>query len=236
MTNASSKRVAIVQSCYLPWKGYFDLIGAVDEFIFYDDAQYTSGDWRNRNKVKTPSGLVWLTVPVHIKGRLGQRIRDAEINGVEWQKKHWKTLRQYYSNALYYKEISSILYPYYCERSYSSLSELNRLLTKDICEMLQINTKLSSSWDYQLVEGKTERVVSLCQQAGATEYISGPSAKHYIDERQFREANIKLTWFDYSGYPQYPQLWGAFEHNVSIVDVLFNCGSDAKRYLKCGAI
>jgi hypothetical protein len=224
-------KVAIVQSNYIPWKGYFDLIAAVDEFILYDDVQYTRGDWRNRNKIKTPTGPHWLTIPVLIKGRFGQRIRDVEIASADWAADHWKTLMQNYRRANYFNEIAGLLAPLY-QDGCRNLSQLNRRFIEVIARYIGIETKISNSWDYTLVDGKTERLADLCVQADATEYISGPSAKNYIDESVFARRGIKLTWFEYSGYPEYPQLWGTFEHGVSIVDLLFNCGGASGRYLR----
>jgi hypothetical protein len=112
------------------------------------------------------------------------------------------------------------------------LSPLNRVLIEAVCAYLGIPTKISHSWDYTLIDGKTERLADLCAQAGGTEYISGPAAKNYLEEHVFTERRIKLSWFDYTGYTEYPQLWGDFIHSVSILDLLFNCGRDAPRYMK----
>ncbi len=228
---AKQKKVAVIQSNYLPWKGYFDLIAASDEFIVFDDMQYTRRDWRNRNLIKTPNGLQWLTVPVKVKGKYHQTIRETEIDGNEWALKHWKTLLQHYRRAKCFSELAQELEPLYLKNEHSHLSQLNRALIEWVCAKLNIKTVLSNSWDYILKEGKTERLADLCCQAGATEYISGPSAKGYIDEGLFAERGIKLTWFDYAGYREYPQLWGSFAHNVSIIDLLFNCGEEAQQYM-----
>jgi len=226
------KKVAIVQSNYIPWKGYFDLISAVDEFIIYDDMQYTRRDWRNRNKIKTPHGLRWLTVPVQVKGKYFQRIRETEIDGDQWQKEHWQTIKTNYGKSEYFKSIALQLEPLYLEETYTHLSVLNLRFIHWVCERLAINTKIRDCCEYELVEGKTERLLSLCQQAKATEYISGPAAKGYLDESLFSRAGIGVTFFDYSNYPVYPQLWGEFEHGVTILDLLFNCGLDAPKYMK----
>lgn len=226
------KKVAILQSNYIPWKGYFDLIAAVDEFIIYDDMQYTRRDWRNRNKIKTPQGLKWLTVPVQVKGKYFQRIRETEIDGDQWQKEHWQTLKTNYGKSEYFKSIALQLEALYLEETYTHLSALNLKFIHWVCEKLNINTNIRDCCEYELVEGKTERLLSLCQQAKATEYISGPAAKGYLDESLFSRAGIGVTFFDYSNYPVYPQLWGEFEHGVTILDLLFNCGLDAPKYMK----
>ncbi len=226
------KKVAILQSNYVPWKGYFDMIAAVDEFILYDDMQYTRRDWRNRNQIKTPQGVQWLTVPVLVKGKYHQRIRDTGIDGSDWAAAHWKALAQNYRRAPFFDEIAAWLEPLYLAESYTHLSPMNRRFIEAICAYLGIRTTISNSWDYPLLDGKTERLADLCVQAGAAEYISGPAAKDYIDENVFKERGIQLTWFDYAGYPEYPQLWGDFSHGVSILDLLFNCGKDAPRYMR----
>ena len=225
-------KVAICQSNYIPWKGYFDLISAVDEFILYDDMQYTRRDWRNRNKIKTPQGVQWLTVPVLAKGKYLQKICETEIDGSEWASTHWRSLSQNYRRSSHFEEIAEWLEPLYRVESVSHISQLNRRFIEAICNYLGIQTRIKNSWDYQLVEGKTERLANLCEQAGGTEYISGPAARGYIEERAFSDLGIKLTWFDYSDYPPYPQLWGEFVHGVTILDLLFNCGKNASLYMR----
>jgi len=228
----TAKKVAILQSNYIPWKGYFDMIAAVDEFILYDDMQYTRRDWRNRNKIKTPHGLQWLTVPVKAKGKFLQTIRETELDGVDWASAHWKALCQNYRRAACFDSVAEQLEQVFLNAENSNLSQLNRTLIEWVCEQLGIATKISNSWDYTLIDGKTERLADLCLQAGGTEYISGPAAKDYVEETVFSSHGIKLTWFDYTGYPEYPQLWGEFEQGVSILDLLFNCGKKASHYMK----
>ncbi|PLQ01533.1 WbqC family protein [Cupriavidus pauculus] len=235
-SEGKKKVVAIVQSCYIPWKGYFDLIGSVDEFIIYDDMQYTRRDWRNRNLIKTPQGLSWLTLPVKVKGKYHQLIRETELEGDKWRTDHWKALQQNYRRAPFFDEIAHTLEPLYLERSYENLSDLNRAMMEALCLLLGISTPMKWSWEYDLVEGKTERLVGLSKQAGATVYVSGPAAKDYIQPELFADAGIALRFFDYSGYPEYPQQWGAFEHGVTALDLLFNCGKDARNYMKYPAI
>jgi hypothetical protein len=226
------KKIAILQSNYIPWKGYFDMIAAVDEFIIYDDMQYTRRDWRNRNKIKTPQGVQWLTVPVLVKGKYHQTIRETEIDGTDWATRHWKALTQNYRRTTYFSEIAAWLEPLYLSESYSHISQLNRRFIEAICDYLKIKTAITNSWDYQLIEGKTERLTQICVQANAAEYISGPAAKGYVEEKVFKDLGIKLTWFDYAGYPVYPQPWGNFDHGVTILDLLFNCGKEAHRYMR----
>lgn len=228
-----AKRVAIVQSNYIPWKGYFDMIASVDEFILYDDMQYTRRDWRNRNQIRTPQGVQWLTVPVRVKGKYLQKIRETEIDGTAWAQEHWKALSQNYRRAPHFAAVAAWLEPLYVGTEFALLSDLNRAFIEAICGYLGIRTRLSNSWDYPLAEGKSERLADLCVRAGATEYVSGPAAKDYIDEAVFRDRKLSLQWFDYSGYPEYPQLWDApFTHGVTVLDLLFNCGPEAVQYMK----
>jgi hypothetical protein len=224
------KKVAILQSNYIPWKGYFDMIAAVDEFILYDDVHFTKNDWRNRNQIKTPNGLHWLSIPVGQSIR--RTIRNVEILDHEWQAKHWKSLFFNYSRAKAFEDVSEWLKPIYLAEQHSNLSELNRRLIEEVCAYLEISTTIKNSWDYELGDGKTERLVKLCRQAGASVYLSGPAAKSYLDESLFIDAGIQVEWFDYTGYSTYPQLWGEFTHGVTILDLLFNCGKQSPSYMR----
>ncbi|CAK8724863.1 putative protein MT1555 [Candidatus Electrothrix laxa] len=226
------KKVAILQSNYIPWKGYFDMIAAVDEFILYDDMQYTRRDWRNRNQIKTPQGIKWLTVPVQVKGKYDQKIKDTLIDGTGWAAVHWRSLAQNYRRAPHFDEIAAWIEPLYLAKTYTHISQLNRRFIQAICNYLGIRTVITNSWDYTPIDGKTERLADLCVQAGGMEYISGPAAKDYIEESIFTDMNIKLTWFDYADYPEYPQLWGEFTPGVTILDLLFNTGKDAPQYMR----
>lgn len=229
------KKVAIVQSNYIPWKGYFDLIAAVDEFILFDEMQYTRRDWRNRNRIKTPEGIQWLTVPVVVKGKYDQKIRETEIDGSLWSAAHWKSLELNFRRSNHFDEIAEWLKPLYLYDEHTHLSFLNQKFIKAICDYLGILTRITSSSEYRLVEGKSERLADLCLQAGAQEYLAGPASKDYIEEKVFLDSGIKLSWFSYDGYPEYPQLWGEFAHEVSILDLLFNCGKESPRYMKWAA-
>lgn len=235
MSEKKSKKIAILQSNYIPWKGYFDMIASVDEFILYDDMQFTRRDWRNRNQIKTPQGVKWLSVPVLVKGKYLQKIRETEIDGTSWAPDHWKALVQNYRRATHFMEIAEWLEPLYLGESFTHISYLNRRFIKAICSFLEIKTTIRDSSDYKLLDGRTERLADLCSQAGGTEYITGPAAKGYLDENVFLNMGIKLSWFDYAGYPEYPQLWGDFTHGVSILDLLFNCGKDSSKYMRCAS-
>lgn len=223
------KRVAILQSNYVPWIGYFDLIASADEFIFYDEAQYTKGDWRNRNRIKTPQGVQWLTIPVAYTGKI--KIAEVAIADPSCGLKHWKTLTMNYTRAPFFRNIAGWLQPLYAEE-WTSLSSVNQLLINAICRFLEITTTLTRSTDYILAGDRNGRLIALCRQAGAGVYLSGPSAASYLDVEAFEREGIEVEWMKYPEYPAYPQLWGGYEPGVSILDRLFNCGSEAADVLR----
>jgi hypothetical protein len=229
----SRKTIAIVQSSYIPWKGYFDLIRAVDEFVLLDDVQFTRRDWRSRNQIKTRHGLAWLTIPVRSKGLYLQRIDETRVSDRGWAEKHWATLRASYARAPHFRRYSDALEQVYTDLSSEErLSAINHCLITTICGMLNVATPITWSTSYSAPEGKNERLVELCRQAGATEYLSGPSARGYLDEQMFADAGIRVRFADYSGYPEYPQLFPPFEHHVSALDLLFCTGPEATTYMK----
>lgn len=224
------KNVVVLQSNYIPWKGYFDLVRDADLFIFYDDLQFTKNDWRNRNKIKTHKGTEWISIPVGTdKHRL---ICEVEIKDCSWQVKHWKTVQQYYSRAPYFPLYREFFEEVYLRRQWGNLSMLNQYLIRTISsDLLGLTTEFADSRDYGLSGRKFERLFELLTKAKAKRYISGPAAKDYIEPSRFNETGIVLAWKDYSGYPEYSQRFPPFEHGVSILDVLFNVGPDAPWYI-----
>lgn len=231
ITTPRTKRIAILQSNYIPWKGYFDIIRSVDDFVIYDDMQYTKNDWRNRNRIKTPQGLKWLTIPVQ-QERLKQTINETTTANGLWAKKHWRTLCQNYSQSLFFKDYRNLFEELYLGCRSEHLSEINLSFIRAVNKILGINTRIHFSSDYRHVKGKTERLIDLCERLHATEYLSGPAAKSYIDEPLFQQSNITLVWADYQDYPQYRQLHPPFEHTVTVLDLIFNQGPNANRYTK----
>jgi len=224
------KRVAINQSNYIPWKGYFDLIHDVDTFIFYDDVQFTKNDWRNRNKVKGPKGPQWLSIPVGTD--LNRLICDVSLDNSHWQEKHWKTLAQLYSRTPYFDTYRSFLEDVYLNRVWRNLAHLNQFLIQTIAtEYLGIRTIFQQSSDFSSSGKGQDRVLSLLKSVKADVYISGPAGKAYLDPVRFREEGIELIWKDYSSYPEYSQSHPPFEHAVTILDVLFHTGPDAPHYI-----
>ncbi len=226
------KKILITQSNYIPWKGYFDSINMVDEFIIYDDMQYTKRDWRNRNLVKTKDGLKWMSVPVEVKGKFFQKINETKVSEKDWAKSHWSMLTNSYGKAPCFKETKSAFEELYLNMTEENLTRINHKFISAICSLLEIKTPVFFSHDFKLAEGKTERLVDLCVQRNATDYYTGPAAKNYMDESLFEKANINVHYFDYSGYPEYPQQFPPFEHGVTILDLIFNTGKDAAKYMK----
>ncbi len=222
-------RAGIIQSDYIPWRGYFDFINSVDLFIIHDDLQYTKGDWRNRNKIKTPYGLKWLTVPVKYH-KTTQLICNTEIDySSSWQDRHLNLLRSNYGQAKYFTEAIELFKEGLSYRDVT-ISELNVRLIKMICKYLAISTPIVMSSEFQVAGTKTERLIQLLRKAYATSYLSGPSARSYLEEDLFRENSIQLEYKNYD-YDPYPQLWGDFDGKVSILDLIANCGPDAGKFI-----
>ena len=227
------KKVAMMQSNYIPWKGYFDIINSVDEFIFFDHVQYVKKTWRNRNRIKTVNGPLWLTIPVKVKGRYYQTIKETEISDKKWIKKHWRTLQINYAKAKYFSEYKDFFEQlYHGAMDFNFLSDVNYYFITGIMKILNIDTALSWSNDYKTVEGKIDGPLYICKQSKATEFVNGPTAKEYMDVNPFVDAGIKVSWADYSGYREYDQQYQPFDHYVSILDLIFNTGPNVRKYMK----
>jgi len=229
----SGKRVGIIQSNYIPWKGYFDFIASVDEFVLLDEVQYTRRDWRNRNRIKTSDGLRWLTIPVDVSGKYTQTIEQTKVADSKWAGEHLASLHHAYARAPHAKEQWAWLQPLYEEAGrLPMLSAVNELFIRAIAERLGIATKISRSSDYAGAEGKNERLLAICAQAGAAVYLSGPAAASYIDEALWNAHGIDVEFKNYDGYREYPQLHPPFEHGVTVLDLFFNLGNDAPKYFR----
>lgn len=228
----SGKRVAIVQSNYVPWRGYFDLISSVDEFILLDDVQYTRRDWRNRNKIKTPDGTRWLTIAVEVSGRYTQSIYDTRAAQPDWPARHWDIVRQHYAGAPGFGELGGFVEELYAAVPSQRLTEINRHFIEHIAKELGIGTQISLSLGYEPEGTKTERLLDLCLKAGATEYVSGPAAQAYLEENRFREHGLSVSWFQYGPYAEYDQLHPPFDPRVSILDTLLCAGSVSRSFIR----
>jgi len=225
-------KVLISQSNYIPWKGYFDNIAACDCYVVYDDMQYTKRDWRNRNYIKTEQGLKWLSIPVEVSGKYFQQINETKISDKNWNSSHWSQIESAYKKAPYFKEFGPWIKELYMNANFAYLTEINTFFLTEFCQFLGIQTKFRDSREFQLPEGKTEKLLSICKELNTNEYFTGPAARNYMDESLFEKEKIKIQYFDYSGYKEYSQLHGSFEHGVSIIDLIMNTGTDSKNYLK----
>lgn len=214
--------LAVVQSCYIPWKGYFDLIRRADAFVLYDCVQYTDRDWRNRNRIKTPHGLQWLTIPVHSSRQ--HTIAQVACAGQEWRATHWRALQHAYAKAPYFKDYADLLATLYAGEE-TMLSEINKRFLSAFCEAMEIKTPLHLLTErHDSQADKTDRLIAVCQQYQASRYLTGPSASSYLDVKKFEQAGIEVEWMEYH-YSEYPQLYPPFEHGVSVLDMLFSVGS-----------
>jgi hypothetical protein len=225
-------RICIIQSCYIPWKGFFDLIGRCDEYVVYDRAQYVKRHWHNRNRIKTATGVAWLTIPVVVKGRFEQPIDQVEIEK-PWADKHWRAIELAYKRAAFFEHFAPTVKRWYEHADKQArLTDVNAIFLHGIAGLLGLKTRIVSDAAYPAQGIKTERLLGIARAAGADRYLSGPSARAYFDESMFTSAGIATEWMDYDGYPEYRQLHGGFEHAVTALDLLFNAGPDAPRYLK----
>lgn len=225
----SFEKVAILQSNYIPWKGYFDIIRKVDAFVIYDTVQYTRQDWRNRNCIKTPQGLMWLTVPVN--SSLTDAICEVKIAPKGWKEKHWNSIANNYAKAACFKTHGEMVKEWILGKDFEFLSEMNTHLIQQVNQFLGIQTKIIQSTELELLDDRCEKLAHICSQLGAKTYLSGPAAKDYLDESHFQKRNIRVEWMDYSGYPEYPQRFPPFTHGVSIIDLILNTGDEAIDYL-----
>lgn len=224
-------KVGMIQSCYLPWRGFFDFIDDVDLFVIYDDVQYTRKDWRNRNKIKTSAGTRWITVPVCFSQNNAVRILDAKIDYSQaWQRKHIGSITQAYRQAPYFNDYADNLFTL-LNRPFETISQLNVALIRWCMQQLDICVPLRFSQEFSGGGDRNDRILGILRQLGCTEYLVGPAASVYIDEAAYRREGIGLSYKSYS-YQPYPQLHGVFDGAVSAIDLLFNCGPGARRALK----
>jgi hypothetical protein len=225
--------VVILQPSYIPWRGYFHQISKADLFIFYDDVQYDKHGWRNRNQIKSAQGKQWITIPVHSGGATeGLLIKDAKIDWSKpWTANHWKALTFAYAKAPYFRQYASLLEPFY-QRHDQLLADFTIDLTIALARELGISqTRFMRSSEIPGVDGqKTDRLIQILTKVGTTHYISGPSARDYIEQDKFDAAGITLEYIVY-GYPEYPQLYPPYDPQVSIVDLLFMTGPNSLSHI-----
>jgi len=211
------------QPAYLPWLGYLDKIARSDIFVFLDTVQFEKNSYINRNQIKTPHGAQWLTVPVRTKGHLSQTLRDTQIaSGTVWRAKHLKSIAMNYSRAAHFES---------CFPKFNNLLEGSQCKISELCweQMIfwlaefAIKTRIVRASELPMVGAKSDLILQLCRHLGATRYLSGALGRDYLVESEFAAANIAIEYQDYV-HPRYPQLWGEFLPNLSIVDLWMNCG------------
>lgn len=224
----------ILQPSYIPWRGYFDQINKADLFIFYDDVQYDKHGWRNRNQIKTAQGKQWVTIPVHSKGvTQGVPICDVKTDWSKpWNQNHLKALTFAYKRAPHFASCALWLDSVFEKRD-EKLADFTIWLTIDIARRIGIShTKFMRSSEIPNITGqKTERLVQILQHVGATHYISGASAKDYMEPDRFEEAAITFEYMQYS-YPEYSQLYPPYDPYVTILDLIFMKGWDILKYFE----
>jgi len=226
-------KCVILQPSYIPWRGYFHQMQKADLFVFYDDVQYDSRGWRNRNRILTPNGSSWITIPID---RNRFKSHKSLINEVyiswekRWNEAHLRQIENYYSKAPFYSNYRDLLDEIYSMRM-EKLADFTIETTILLARELGIgDTRFIRSSEFNLEGSKTDRLLMLLKQVGATHYISGPSAKAYMDEEKFDEAGITFEYMNYD-YPEYPQLYSTFDPQVTTLDLLFMVGPDAGRYI-----
>lgn len=227
-----NRKVAIIQSNYIPWRGYFNIIKCVDHFVLLDDVQYTRRDWRNRNLIKTRYGLKWLTIPVKIKGKYLDKICTIETDGDAWRKDHWNQIQEAYREAPFFNDVGPPLKELYLSSAERNLSSINFSFIRFACTWLKINTPIQWSMDVETSDDPNLRLVQICRSAGATTYFSGEAARDYLDPVVFNDHGITVHWVNYQDFPPYHQLFPPFSGQVSVIDLLLNEGPGAAAFLK----
>lgn len=223
------------QPVYLPWLGLFHKIALADAFCYFDDVQYLKRDWNNRNKIKTPSGELFLTVPVFTKGHRQKPIREIEINNsIDWRKKHWKSIYLNYKKAPYFNKYSDFFEDVY-KKDWHYLTDLTEYMMRWFLETLGIKVKYYKASDFNFQGHKSDLVLDMCKKLGADLYIFGALGKNYAEKEKFSKEGIKIYFQDYK-HPIYPQLHGNFISHLSIIDLLFNCGEKSLEILMKGNI
>jgi len=223
------------QPVYLPWLGLFHKIALADTFVSFNEVQYLPKDWNNRNRIKTPEGPIWLSVPVLNKGHLKKKIREMEIdNSQPWRGKHWRSLLANYRQAPCFKKYGDFFEDVY-KREWRFLAELNDYMLKWFLKTLGIQVEFLAASQFQFQGAKSDLVVDMCKQLGAAVCIFGALGREYVNMEVFEKAGIKMVFQDYQ-HPIYPQQRGSFASNLSIVDLLFNCGDSSADILMSGNV
>ncbi len=230
LNRSSIDIVGILQPGYLPWIGFFEQLNRCDIFILYDDVQYEKGSWRNRNRIKTPNGYQWLTVPVLLKGKDFPIIKDVKINSsVPWQKKHIKTIIQNYSKAQYFERYSEPLFEI-IKKKWKYLIDLDIELIKFFKRQLEISIPIILSSDLGISGSNVQRLIEIVKQLQGKKIYEGEAGKNYIHPPLFEKEGITVIFQNYE-HPTYNQLYGKFLSHLSIIDLIFNCGPKSLQIL-----
>jgi hypothetical protein len=223
--------IGILQPGYLPWLGFFEQMHRSDVFVIYDDVQYDKEGWRNRNRIKTANGIQWLTVPVHVKLTEHPLIVGTKIdNTVNWRKKHLASMKQNYAKAPFFKGYIHIFEHAY-SKEWEYLVDLDIYFIAKLAECLGMGNKnIIRSSTLDLKGDRIGRLINLCKLFGADTFYEGASGKNYIDENEFLSHGIKVEFQNYQ-HPIYNQLYGDFIPYLSVVDLLFNHGTESLKIL-----
>lgn len=228
-------RAVVMQPTYLPWMGYFGMIDLADLFICYDDVQFVRRSWQQRNRIKIAEGKwIWLSVPVIHES--GQKINQVRVDKTRnWRKKHWQSIFHAYSKAPFFRHVGDEVEPLY-QREWELISDLNLSAILKLCELLNIKIpRILRSSNIEGLRGqRTERLLNLLEIVGANEYIANPGSSTYLEVDKFRERGIRVLWYEYQ-HPVYPQIRGSFMPYMSAIDVLFNTGMQAIRFVREGS-
>ena len=228
-------KVAIHQPQYLPWLGYFDKMDQADCFVLLDDVQFKKNEWQNRNRIKAAAGWQWLTVPV--LHRFPQLIHEVRINQADpWSRKHLRALVSNYASAPFF-DLHRPFFEEIYAREWTLLLDLNLTTITYLVETLGIRTKLVLASSLPVPAGveATQRLIAICQAVGGDTYLSGVGGRGYLDLARFEEAGIQVVFQAFRTKP-YPQRFGAFVPDLSVVDLLFNCDDDSLRTIRQGRI
>lgn len=227
-------RVAIMQPTYLPWSGYFGLMQAVDVFIFLDSVQFAKRSWQQRNQIKTASGAQWLSVPVSTKGKRDQLITEVEVDkSANFALAHRKSIEMSYSKAPFFKAYADEFLPF-LENPSPRLADLTIDLSLRLKSLLGIKTQVLRASELNGSGAKADLLASLCQQIGATSYISPPGSREYLEASDaFAKIDVPVHYFEFK-HPEYPQLSGEFLPYMSSIDMLFNCGDRSLALIESG--
>jgi len=233
-SSCPNRTCVVLQPGYLPWLGFFEQMDRADEFVLLDDVQFDKHGWRNRNRIKGPNGVQWLTVPVKVKGHGQPAIRDVGIDSTQaWTRKHLQSLRTCYGSSPFfdwlYPPLEALL-----SQPWTFLVDLDVALIDLLRETLGVRSNVSQSSELSIDSGRCERLLAMCQALDCKVYYSGAAARSYLDVELFARAGIRVEFQDYA-HPTYPQRFGPFVPQLSVIDLMFNAGPESLGVIRQGA-